>query len=314
MAPPSETFFRSDSADSAAPMMMLPSAGPEQKRRGSGGGGGCWLAVAALALLALQVAAASGLFVYFTVALGKLKAEAQGTSEELRCLVLLNRLQDLSNWEELVGNQSCLKMASSIRNYVTGVTEDVIQKSAQAGTMEKFSSEQPLTSQPSGRRPSAHLTLRRLSPVQPEALAKFGELPQSCRHPIGHWADQTMHAHLQNISYRGGQLFIRQPGKYYVYAQVYFRYPTEGSGAQALGRQLVQCVHMQDGSGQNALLLKGVGTKCWAKDATYGLHALYQGGLFDLRAGDRLFVSVSTLDINDSDEAGSYFGAFQLDG
>ncbi|KAH0630734.1 hypothetical protein JD844_003917 [Phrynosoma platyrhinos] len=193
--------------------------------------------------------------------------------------------------------------------------ENVVRKGAQTGTPEKFTSDRPLMSQTSGGKPSAHLTLRRQIPVRPGALAHFGELQQSCQHPIPLWANQTLHAHLQNITFQEGKLHISQPGKYYVYAQIYFRYPTEeGTGTRSFGHQLVQCINLQTSYGQNVLLLKGVGTKCWAKDATYGLHALYQGGLFDLRAGDKLFVSVSSLDINYGDAAGSYFGAFRLDG
>lgn len=141
----------------------------------------------------------------------------------------------------------------------------------------------------------------------------FQDLQQSCQHPIRHWASRTMHAHLQNLTYQDGQLQVSQAGKYYVYAQIYFRYPTEGGDARSLGHQLVQCINLQSVYGQTILLLKGVGTKCWQQDAAYGLHALYQGGLFDLKAGDRLFVSVSSLDVNYDDEAGSYFGAFRLD-
>lgn len=121
-----------------------------------------------------------------------------------------------------------------------------------------------------------------------------------------------MHAHLQNLTYQDGQLRVSQAGKYYVYAQIYFRYPTEAD-ARSLGHQLVQCINLQSIYGQTILLLKSVGTKCWVQDAAYGLHTLYQGGLFDLKAGDKLFVSVSSLDVNYDDEAGSYFGAFRLD-
>lgn len=60
-------------------------------------------------------------------------------------------------------------------------------------------------------------------------------------------------------------------------------------------------------------LLKGVGTKCWAPDAEYALHSVYQGGLFELRAGDEVFVSVSSPTMVNADDSSSYFGAFRLD-
>nr|XP_056715646.1 tumor necrosis factor ligand superfamily member 10-like [Euleptes europaea] len=311
-AAPSQPYCRSDSSDSAAHMLA---DGPRaEKYRRKKRCSPVWLAVAAMGILALQIASSTGLFVYFTMSISKLKAQAQGSSEEGHCLLLLSRMQELSDLDELIGNQSCLKLASNIKTYIAMVTENVIRKSAQTDTSQKptNSSGRQLVIRQPGSKPSAHLTLRGWNPSQAGSPGLFGELPQSCQLPIPYWANRTMHSHLQNLSYQDGKLQVSQPGKYYIYAQIYFRYPTEGMTSQAVGHQLVQCINLQSNNGQTITLLKGVGTKCWAQDATYGLHALYQGGLFDLRAGDRLFVSVSTLDIN-YDEEGSYFGAFRLD-
>lgn len=139
---------------------------------------------------------------------------------------------------------------------------------------------------------------------------RSGNLSQSCRHAITQWGHSSLVSHVQNMTYRAGRLRVEQPGKYYVYAQIYFRY--RGAGRDS-GPQLVQCIQWQPAHSPPVLLLKGVGTKCWAPEADYGLHALYQGGLFELKAGDELFVSVSSLAIDSSDTAASYFGAFRLD-
>ncbi|NXY52293.1 TNF10 factor, partial [Ceuthmochares aereus] len=162
-------------------------------------------------------------------------------------------------------------------------------------------------------KPSAHLTLRAQSLAQGRNSKPFGNLSQSCRHAISRWEDSTIHSHLQNITYRDGRLRVNQAGKYYIYSQIYFRYPSAGAGARVSVPQLVQCINWKTSYSQPILLLKGVGTKCWAPEADYGLHALYQGGLFELKAGDELFVSVSSLAIDYNDAAASYFGAFRLD-
>uniref|UniRef100_A0A8D2N396 Tumor necrosis factor ligand superfamily member 10 n=1 Tax=Zonotrichia albicollis TaxID=44394 RepID=A0A8D2N396_ZONAL len=159
-------------------------------------------------------------------------------------------------------------------------------------------------------KPSAHLTLRPQSLAQDGRSQRSGNLSQSCRHAITHWGHGSLVSHVQNMTYRAGRLRVEQPGKYYVYAQIYFRY--RGAGRDS-GPQLVQCIQWQPAHSPPVLLLKGVGTKCWAPEADYGLHALYQGGLFELKAGDELFVSVSSLAIDSSDTAASYFGAFRLD-
>ncbi|NWX33434.1 TNF10 factor, partial [Notiomystis cincta] len=238
----------------------------------------------------------------------QLKSQAPGSAEELRCLQVLNQQPKGSSLEELSSSQGCLKLAGTIKAYVATVTENIIRRSAVKEAWRSYfnTSEGQVPPQTAGK-PSAHLTLR------PQSLAQDGRSPgnlsQSCRHAIGHWGHSSPHAHLHDMAYGAGRLRVRRPGKYYVYAQIYFRH----RGARDSGPQLVQCIQWQPAHGQPVLLLKGVATKCWAPEADYGLHALYQGGLFELKAGDELFVSVSSLAIDSNDAAASYFGAFQLD-
>ncbi|XP_039939713.1 tumor necrosis factor ligand superfamily member 10-like [Hirundo rustica] len=328
--PPSAgQYLRSDSGASDTPMLPEgpapgpapgdcpgPGAGPDggpgaargQRQRRCGT---LWGSVAVMAILALQIASTTGLFVYFTMAISKLKSQAPGSAEELRCLQVLNQQPEGSSLEELSSSQGCLKLASTIKAYVATVTENMIRKSAVKEAWQSYSntSEGQLPPKIAGK-PSAHLTLRPQSLAQDGRSQRFGNLSQSCRHAIAHWGHSSLHSHVQNMTYRAGRLRVEQPGKYYVYSQIYFRY--RGAGRDS-GPQLVQCIQWQPAHSPPVLLLKGVGTKCWAPEADYGLHALYQGGLFELKAGDELFVSVSSLAIDSNDAAASYFGAFRLD-
>ncbi|NXJ84702.1 TNF10 factor, partial [Trogon melanurus] len=235
----------------------------------------------------------------------QLKAQGPGSAEELRCLQVINQQQEGSSLEELISNQSCLKLANTIKAYVATVSTDPPARWSSFNT-----SEGQVPPKTAGK-PSAHLTLRPQNLAQDGNSKRFGNLSQSCRHAIARWEDSTIHSHLQNITYRDGRLRVNQAGKYYVYSQIYFRYPSDG--ARVSVPQLVQCINWKTSYSQPILLLKGVGTKCWAPEANYGLHALYQGGLFELKAGDELFVSVSSLSIDYNDAAASYFGAFRLD-
>ncbi|KFP10601.1 Tumor necrosis factor ligand superfamily member 10, partial [Egretta garzetta] len=223
----------------------------------------------------------------------QLKAQAPGSAEELRCLQVINQQQEGSSLEELISNQSCLKLANTIKAYVATVTESVVRRSAVKEAQRSYSntSEGQVSPRTAGK-PSAHLTLR------PQSLAQDGERGR----PTGHRGGS-----------RGGRLGVNRAGKYYVSTPIYFRYPSDGAGARVAVPQLVQCINWKTSYSQPILLLKGVGTKCWAPEADYGLHTLYQGGLFELKAGDELFVSVSSLAINYNDAAASYFGAFRLD-
>ncbi|NXD85837.1 TNF10 factor, partial [Halcyon senegalensis] len=239
----------------------------------------------------------------------QLKAQAPGSAEELRCLQVINQQQEGSSLEELITNQSCLKLANTIKAYVATPRVPLL---AEARRSYVNTSEGQVPPKTAGK-PSAHLTLRPQSLAQDGNSKRFGNLSQSCRHAIARWEDSTIHSHLQNITYRDGRLRVNQAGKYYVYSQIYFRYSSDGASARLSVPQLVQCINWKTSYSQPILLLKGVGTKCWAPEANYGLHALYQGGLFELKAGDELFVSVSSLSIDYNDAAASYFGAFRLD-
>ncbi|KFU94024.1 Tumor necrosis factor ligand superfamily member 10, partial [Chaetura pelagica] len=244
----------------------------------------------------------------------QLKAQAPTSTEELRCLQVINQQQEGSSLEELITNQSCLKLANTIKAYVATVTEKVIHRSAVQEARRSYLNTSEGQARPrTANKPSAHLTLRPQSLAQDGSSKRFGNLSQSCRHAIARWEASTSLSHLQNITYRDGRLRVNQAGKYYVYSQIYFRYPSDGAGAHPSVPQLVQCINWKTSYSQPILLLKGVGTKCWAPEADYGLHALYQGGLFELKAGDELFVSVSSLAIDYNDAAASYFGAFRLD-
>ncbi|KFO82010.1 Tumor necrosis factor ligand superfamily member 10, partial [Cuculus canorus] len=244
----------------------------------------------------------------------QLKAQVPGSTEELRCLQVISQQQDGSSLEELISNQSCLKLANTIKAYVATVTENVIPRSAvKEARRSSFNISEGQVLRRTMGKPSAHLTLRAQGLAEDGNSKPFGNLSQSCRHAISYWEDSTIHSHLQNITYRDGRLRVNQAGKYYVYSQIYFRYPSAGANTRVSVPQLVQCINWKTSYSQPILLLKGVGTKCWAPEADYGLHALYQGGLFELKAGDELFVSVSSLAIDYNDAAASYFGAFRLD-
>uniref|UniRef100_A0A8V0Z3C0 Tumor necrosis factor ligand superfamily member 10 n=1 Tax=Gallus gallus TaxID=9031 RepID=A0A8V0Z3C0_CHICK len=264
--PSAGQYLRSDSGGSATRMLGDgPGADPGGLRERRRRCGPLWGSVAVMAILALQIASTTGLFVYFTMAISK-------------------------------------------------VTENVISRSVVNEAQKSYFniSEGQVATKTLGK-PSAHLIFRPQNPAQDGSSRRFGNLSQSCRHAITRWEDSTIHSHLQNITYRDGRLRVNQAGKYYVYSQIYFRYSRDGAGARVSVPQLVQCINWKTSYSQPILLLKGVGTKCWAPEAEYGLHALYQGGLFELKAGDELFVSVSSLAIDYSDAAASYFGAFRLD-
>uniref|UniRef100_A0A3B3TMM0 Tumor necrosis factor ligand superfamily member 10 n=1 Tax=Poecilia latipinna TaxID=48699 RepID=A0A3B3TMM0_9TELE len=274
-----------------------------------------WLAMVVIVVVVLQIASTTGLFVYLNMSISQVRS--QGVTEELKCLSLLNALdkdQDIPDQLAQLFGEPCIKLAEGIKAYISKVgNHRRLHSTISARTMPRsFNNSKFMSSVV--QRPSAHLTLRdtRFSsyPIPTAGLH------QSCRHVVRSWANQSFGAHLHNMTLTNGRLRVPQDGRYYLYSQVYFRYPSPAASdgdQRSVSHQLVQCVYKKTSYPSPIQLLKGVGTKCWAPDAEYALHSVYQGGLFELRAGDELFVSVSSPTMVNADDSSSYFGAFRLD-
>uniref|UniRef100_A0A4W5LUM4 Tumor necrosis factor ligand superfamily member 10 n=1 Tax=Hucho hucho TaxID=62062 RepID=A0A4W5LUM4_9TELE len=309
-----------------------------------------WVPMIVIVVVVLQVASTTGLLVFLNMSVAQVRS--QGVAEELRCLGLLNALekdQDIPESLVQLFGEPCIKLAQGIRAYVTKVTTNIISKYTVPGNHPTIShhhhysisylistpgatilsllcsfsepSAQPRTKPVSSavhQKPSAHLTLRDSGLQGPISLAPQKDLHQSCRHPVRSWGNQSFGSHLHNMTLSHGRLRIPRSGRYYLYAQVYFRYPSlthEGGNHHggSSSYQLVQCVYKKTSYARPLQLLKGVGTKCWAPDTEYALHSVYQGGLFELRAGDEIFVSVSSPTVVHAEDSSSYFGAFRFD-
>ncbi|XP_016134195.1 tumor necrosis factor ligand superfamily member 10-like [Sinocyclocheilus grahami] len=245
------------------------------------------------------------------------QARTQGVVEELRCLGLLNALekeQDVPDDLVQLFGEPCIKLAEGLKAYISKVTENVISKH----TFQERVAIPPRTKllTTGSPRPSAHLTLRDSGLQGTTSLTPQTDLHQSCRHPVRSWGNQSFGSHLHNMTVSNGRLRIPRAGRYYLYAQVYFRYLTLSiddyhSGSDS--HQVVQCVYKKTAYARPIQLLKGVGTKCWAPDSENALHSIYQGGLFELRAGDEIFISVSSPTAVYAEDSSSYFGAFLFD-
>ncbi|XP_063162511.1 tumor necrosis factor ligand superfamily member 10 [Candoia aspera] len=136
------------------------------------------------------------------------------------------------------------------------------------------------------------------------------------------WQSSMYPSFLYNVMLNNGELIIQQAGLYYIYSQTYFRFresedaelnadPDSDSVRNA--KQMVQYISkFTDYYPEAILLMKSARTSCWSKKAGYGLYSIYQGGVFQLRRNDRIFVSVSYEDLVDMDREASFFGAFLI--
>nr|XP_028587413.1 tumor necrosis factor ligand superfamily member 10 isoform X1 [Podarcis muralis] len=168
-------------------------------------------------------------------------------------------------------------------------------------------------------RTAAHLTASRIgksvwATQNSSSRSRFGV-------KIGTWQTASWpHSFLHNVGLLDGELIILQAGYYYIYSQTYFRFREEegverrsdpDSDSVRNPRQMVQYISKRvDTYPDPILLMKSARTSCWAKRAEYGLYSIYQGGVFQLKRNDRIFVSISDMTLVDMDKEASFFGAF----
>ncbi|KAG9334163.1 hypothetical protein JZ751_009076 [Albula glossodonta] len=136
---------------------------------------------------------------------------------------------------------------------------------------------------------------------------------------IQSWESERGLAFLRNVKMSEGELVVPQAGPYYLYAQTYFRHSRslEGEGTDGgehparTEQMLLQYIYKKVVSyPEPILLMKNARTTCWSKNAEYGLYSIYQAGVAQLNAGDRIFVTVSNVSAVDMDEKSSFFGLF----
>ncbi|KAM5335924.1 tumor necrosis factor ligand superfamily member 10 [Glossophaga mutica] len=136
-------------------------------------------------------------------------------------------------------------------------------------------------------------------------------------HKITSWeSSRRGHSFLNNMHLRNGELIILQTGLYYIYSQTYFRFqePEDVStaGNRRKNKQMVQYIYKFTTYSDPILLMKSARNSCWSKDSEYGLYSIYQGGIFELKENDKIFVSVTNEELMDMDQEASFFGAFLI--
>ncbi|XP_074154299.1 tumor necrosis factor ligand superfamily member 10 [Sminthopsis crassicaudata] len=225
---------------------------------------------------------------------------SSGDTEEvdILCLQFKWQLQQLIKKELLTVHEDSSTRQGERENKLSGATERFNQSAIQ--------------------RAGAHLTgSRQISPI----FSRDSLLGRDSSWKINYWeSSRKGYSFLYNMNFLDGELIISQPGYYYIYSQTYFRFQElEGSSVSTWSeerkkqpRQLVQYIYKVTSYPEPILLLKSVKTSCWSKDSEYELYSMYQGGVFELRENERIFVSVSNGKLIDLDREASFFGAFLI--
>nr|XP_033815098.1 tumor necrosis factor ligand superfamily member 10 [Geotrypetes seraphini] len=165
------------------------------------------------------------------------------------------------------------------------------------------------------QRIAAHLTGNRKDASKTEHTLIRSGIGQK----IQTWEPRKGLSLLHNVDFNNGELIILKSGFYYIYSQTYFRYgesakdvarDSASATSNILNKQIVQYVYKITSYPDPILLMKSAKTTCWSRNAEYGLHSMYQGGVFDLKYNDRIFITVSNATLIDMDREASFFGAF----
>ncbi|NXE73057.1 TNF10 factor, partial [Cochlearius cochlearius] len=294
---------------------MLPAAGPSPAQA-------CGVVLAAAVLL--QCVCVAITFIYFTNELKQLRDTYSKSG--IACLTgeeIGNFIQnlDLIESEDRAADpcwQVKWHLGKLIKKMMSRSYEENISavNAERALTLSRADGQQPPRSPVT--RIAAHLTgnSNRKNSLSP----RIDSLPRrGIGQKLSNWEwSRKGHSFLYNVELRNGELVIPQTGFYYIYSQTYFRFrENENEDSDLLAqirnpKQLVQYVYKLTNYPEPILLMKSARTSCWSKKAEYGLYSIYQGGVFQLKREDRIFVSVSNGDIVDMDKEASFFGAFMV--
>ncbi|NXH17811.1 TNF10 factor, partial [Bucco capensis] len=293
---------------------MLPAAGPSP-------GQACGAVLVAAVLL--QSVCVAVTFLYFTNELKQLRDTYSKSG--IACLTGEEMGNFIQNLDLIESEDRAADPCWQVKWHLGKLIKKMMSRSYEENTSAVNAERALMLSHTEGQQPrgpssriAAHLTgnNNRKSSLSP----RIDSSPRrGSGQKINNWeSSRKGHSFLYNVELRNGELVIPQTGFYYIYSQTYFRFresEDEDSGLLAQIRnpkQLVQYVYKLTNYPEPILLMKSARTSCWSKKAEYGLYSIYQGGVFQLKRDDRVFVSVSDADIVDMDKEASFFGAFMI--
>ncbi|CAH1245685.1 TNFSF10 [Branchiostoma lanceolatum] len=129
---------------------------------------------------------------------------------------------------------------------------------------------------------------------------------------IKSWETRQGLATLANgMRHRRGHLIIPTDGLYFIYSQLYYRF-LNPEQTQSKTYQLIHYTFKQNSYPKPLQIMKSARNTCWSKNVEFGLYTSYQGGVFRLQKGDKIWVAVSNMSMVCLEETSSYFGAFMI--
>ncbi|XP_004621411.2 tumor necrosis factor ligand superfamily member 10 [Sorex araneus] len=254
----------------------------------------------------LQSLCVSVTYVYFTNELKQLKEKYSRSS--IACLLK----EDDGLWDPDDGESMtnpCWQVKWQLYQFIKKMLLKTYEKTFTTDQENQQSSPR-LLREGSSQRVAAHVTGNRSTNTVTAPSSKNGKI---LGQKINSWESSRIgHSFMNNFHLLNGELVIHKTGLYYIYSQIYFRIQEAEEKNAARSKQLVQYIYKYTNYPDPILLTKSARTSCWSKDSEYGLYSIYQGGIFELKENDRIFISVTNQHLIEKNQEASYFGAFLI--
>lgn len=133
-------------------------------------------------------------------------------------------------------------------------------------------------------------------------------------HDILYWKDiKGFTVHQGAMKYHHIGITIPKDGIYYIYSQVHFQHVRKLDIQDQHYNLFLQYLYKMSTYYNGPILLtKAIFTKCWSKEARFDIYTSFQGALFELQQGDKLFIEVTNANTMDINEESTYFGGFMV--
>ncbi|XP_067903703.1 tumor necrosis factor ligand superfamily member 10-like [Heterodontus francisci] len=245
-------------------------------------------------------------FCYFTDQIDQLQQKLNSDHYPGRCLQYLNSyVDDLGESEVAVEDFMCDRWFKNVKFLINqrlqSDVRNLIYRELKAHNATFLGSDKP----------AIHLIAQHRNKLPNNVPSYFA---RANGHDVLYWNDiKGSTVHQGAIKYHRGEITIPKDGIYYIYSQVYFWHIQKPDGEDQHYNLYLQYLYkMSMNYYEPILLTKAVFTKCWSKESKFDVYTSFQGALFELQQGDKLFIKVTNASAVDVNEGSTYFGAFMI--
>uniref|UniRef100_UPI00398F689A tumor necrosis factor ligand superfamily member 10-like n=1 Tax=Pristiophorus japonicus TaxID=55135 RepID=UPI00398F689A len=253
-----------------------------------------------------EICATFYFYCYFTDQIVQMQQKLNSDNYPGRCLLYLNSyVDDLGESEVAVEDLICDRWLKNVKfiinQHLQSDVKNLIYKELKAHNATFLGPDKP----------AIHLVAQHRNKPPNNAPSYF---TRANGHDVLYWKDiKGFTVHEGPIKYHHGEITIPKDGIYYIYSQVSFWHVQKPDREDQHYKLFLQYIYkMSMDYYEPILLTKAIFTKCWSKEANFDMYTSFQGALFELQEGDKLFIKVTNASAVNVNEGSTYFGAFMI--